>query len=471
MNNRLNISCSHPEAANAIDWLSRYRESIECTVERIPFAESEQWAFDADRAVLKHKSGRFFSVRGYRYSQPGGAETFQPLIYQPETGTQGFVIRRHGWQIELLTQARTEPGNVGLVQIGPTIQATYSNYTAAHNGRRQPFLTLFHHPERFGFRPVLDTVQPELGTRFLKKWNRNIVVECPDSWGYSHPMFHWVPLDAFAELMQFDHIVNNDARLVFGLLTLDQAMEQVALRGRSQGDAVLNSIECQAGTSFNSVADAESWLNGIRRHTQSVVEECPLQTLPEWQIASDEIRHEARHYFSVIQTRVHAADREVCDWDQPLLATGHTADVTLVCREDNGVLNLLFHATDQIGNANGAELQPTCCFDKGDGESAAEALQPLLVDDAIVRRFSCEGSDEGGRFYQCLSRFDVRWIASTVNVELPPEYCWLTLGQVRSLLSGTDYVSDEARSVLSIFMAAALSNAWEQPFIRSRLAS
>jgi hypothetical protein len=88
------------------------------------------------------------------------------------------------------------------------------DYTAVHNGKKQPFLDHFHYPERYGSRVILDTVQPELGSKFLKKWNRNIVLEAPTLSDYSHPMFRWVPLQALTQLMKLDHIVNNDARLV-----------------------------------------------------------------------------------------------------------------------------------------------------------------------------------------------------------------------------------------------------------------
>ena len=443
------------EAARILEWLFEYRHSIGCTIERIRFAESNQWALDESRSALRHVSGRFFTIQGYRGLSNFRPDFWQPLINQPETGTQGFIVRDGIAGLELLVQARTEPGNVGLVQIGPTIQATYSNYTAAHKGRRQPFLEHFHHPKRFGSRVLVDTVQPELGSRFLKKWNRNIVINAPALAKFSHPMFRWVSLPTLARLMRLEHVVNNDARLVVGLLALECGADLFEGTTNPLGEAVCRSFRSTSGASFSSFAEAADWLAGARSRESLLAEELSLGNLPGWEIADDEIRHERGLFFSVIQVRVHAADREVADWDQPLIAASHTGEIVLIVKEVDGVLNLLFRAEAQLGNAHGAELQPTFCDDNDGAPEAPKAIRDLLNEKRVRERFTYQGSDEGGRFFQCISRFDIRWLDSDVNPELPEEYAWLTLGQVRELLAGTDFVSDESRSILSLFLTAA----------------
>lgn len=444
-----------PEAAGTLEWLFEYRRSIGCTIERIRFSESNQWALDEAQATLRHASGRFFTIQGYRGVSNYRPDFWQPLINQPETGTQGFIVRNGAAGLDLLVQARTEPGNVGLVQIGPTIQATYSNYTAAHNGRRQPFLEQFHQPERFGSRVLVDTVQPELGSRFLKKWNRNIVIHAPALANYSHPMFRWISLPTLARLMRLDHVVNNDARLVVGLLALECGADLFAGTTNPLGEAVCQSFRSTSGVSFRSSAEAADWLAGVRSRETLHAEELSLSELPEWEIADDEIRHKRGLHFSVIQLRVHAPDREVFDWDQPLIAAAHTGKIVLMVKEVDGVLNLLFRAEAQLGNAHGAELQPTFCDDNDGAPGAPQAIRDLLNEKRVRERFTFEGSDEGGRFFQCISRFDIRWLDSSVNAQLPDGYAWLTLGQIRELLAGTDFISDESRSILSLFLTAA----------------
>ncbi len=225
----------------------------------------------------------------------------------------------------MLVQARTEPGNIGLVQIGPTIQATFSNYTAVHNGRPQPFLDLFHHPEKFRARVLVDTVQPELGSRFLRKWNRNIVIETNGLSDFSDPMFKWVSLSTLTSLMRLNHVVNNDARLVVGLLAMECGSELFESRAAFP-DLVRRSFESQSSPTFATANEASLWLQQVRSRSIMTAQEMPLSDLPEWEISDEKICHRRGLYFSVIQVRVHAADREVTDWDQPLLAATHGRD-------------------------------------------------------------------------------------------------------------------------------------------------
>lgn len=414
---------------------------------------------------MRHASGKFFTVQGYHGTGDACPDTWQPLINQPETGTQGYVVRKFDDGYELLVQARTEPGNVGLVQIGPTIQATYSNYTAVHQGKRQPFLELFHHPDQYDARVLVDTVQPELGSKFLKKWNRNIIIESPGLADFNDPMFTWVSLKTLTRLMRVNHLVNNDARLVVGLLALCEGSTLFEGAHTEFGELIRSSFESIASKSFGDVSSATKWLDEIRSRSSLHVEEMALADLPGWQIGENKISHTNGHSFSVIQVKVHASDREVSDWDQPLIAAEHTGQIILICREFEGRLNVLLHAESQIGNAHGAQLHPTFAFDNEDEPAPPSVISELLEDNRILNRFTVEASDEGGRFYQYITRYEIRWMDSDVDPELPSDYCWLSLGQIRSLMDHVDAVSDEARSVLSLLLAAAYCGQFDQELL------
>ncbi len=445
------------ESATVLGWLKSYRNAIDCWVERIAFTDSREWRFSGDRSHLGHQSGRFYTIRGYVAEHAGDSVAYQPLIDQPEIGTQGFVVRRNGGQYDLLLQARTEPGNVGLVQLGPTIQATFSNYTAVHKGKRIPFLNRFHEPHRFNAKVIVDTVQPELGSKFLKKWNRNIVLECTDLDDFSHPMFCWASLSSLAKLMHEDNVVNNDARLVIGQLMLTRGGDLFADACTQQGAAVSRSFGESCGESFEDSSLAAEWIKSIRTREALRIAEVSLAELPGWEVTDNEIRHSAGLHFSVVHQRVHASDREVTDWDQPLIACNQKGKVTLVCQEVEGVMNFLFHAEAQVGNARGAQLQPTWCDDNEGCIDIPNNIALLLRDDILQKRFTFEGSEEGGRFFQYINQFDIRWVRSDASIELPETYRWLTLRQVVELMNkpAADFISDESRSVLSLFLAAA----------------
>ena len=73
-------------------------------------------------------------------------------------------------------QAKIEPGNINVVQLSPTLQATKSNYTQVHQGNA-PFYLDYFLSERKDVTVLLDQLQSEQGARFLKKRNRNMIVE------------------------------------------------------------------------------------------------------------------------------------------------------------------------------------------------------------------------------------------------------------------------------------------------------
>ncbi len=454
MSDTLINSTASAESVDVLTWLNEYRDAVQCTVDRIEFADSSEWCFDRQHAALRHASGRFFAVQGYHTKSANGCDIHQPLINQPETGTQGFVVRRAENDFHVLVQARTEPGNIGLVQLGPTLQATYSNYTSAHGGSVPRFLDHFHHPRRHHGHAVLDTVQPELGSKFLRKWNRNVVIDSPPLAAFSHPMFRWVSLKTVAELMRLRHVVNNDARLVFGLLALHYAPQLFAERDTLWAQAVEQSFAASASSSFADVDYAQHWIEKQRQDPPPAVLDVPLADLPDREIGRDIIAHQRDLFFSIIQVRVHANDREVTDWDQPLIAARHRGEITLVCQRKQGVVNLLLRTESQIGSAHGAELQPTIGYDNQPHESTPPEIA-TLCNEAQIACLQIDASEEGGRFYQYANRYRVCWLHDDVETDVPPDYCWLTLHQIRALVGQTDFVSDEARSVISLLLAAA----------------
>ena len=125
-----------------LNWLRRHRQDIVLQSETIPFAASREWEFSPDGAVLRHKTGRFFSICGVTFtSTPTEHKAMElTLIDQQEIGILGFIVAKSGGQLAFLCQAKAEPGNIELVQLAPTLQATASNYQQIHGGLAQPFL-------------------------------------------------------------------------------------------------------------------------------------------------------------------------------------------------------------------------------------------------------------------------------------------------------------------------------------------
>ena len=214
---RLTLSASTPDSAVTPNaefrrWFTAQRRAKRYEVRRIPFSELAGWHFQDGTGDLVHHSGRFFSVEGLHvrtaWNGPGHSWT-QPIINQPEIGILGILVKEFDGVLHCLMQAKMEPGNLNTVQLSPTVQATRSNYTGVHGGTAVPYLEYFVPPRRRG-RVLVDSLQSEQGAWFLRKRNRNMVVEAVGEVP-GHEDFVWLTLGQLYGLLHEDNVLNMDA--------------------------------------------------------------------------------------------------------------------------------------------------------------------------------------------------------------------------------------------------------------------
>ena len=76
-----------------------------------------------------------------------------------------------------LVEGKEEPGNYNVVQISPTVQATFSNLKRAHNGKSTNYSDLFLNPKNYPVKILLDQWTSEDGGRLFNKRNRSMLIE------------------------------------------------------------------------------------------------------------------------------------------------------------------------------------------------------------------------------------------------------------------------------------------------------
>ena len=116
-------------------WIKSISTETKVFIEPCSLDESDYWYFDNEAGVIENRNKSFFQVRGIRQYDNGAMVSEQPIINQPEIGFLGIICKRIDGILNLLMQAKIEPGNVNCVQISPTIQATKSNFTKQHGGK------------------------------------------------------------------------------------------------------------------------------------------------------------------------------------------------------------------------------------------------------------------------------------------------------------------------------------------------
>ncbi|WP_324615786.1 NDP-hexose 2,3-dehydratase family protein [Streptomyces sp. NRRL S-118] len=432
------------------DWLAERLGAGRFDVSRIPFEELRGWSFHPGTGNLHHASGRFFSVEGLHVRTDRLPERgwTQPIIVQPEVGLLGIVAREIDGVLHFLMQAKMEPGNVNVLQVSPTVQATRSNFTGVHRGRDIRYLDLFMGPGRA--RVLVDSIQSEQADWFLAKRNRNMIVElaADDDLDIGED-FRWLTLGQIRRLLLLDNVVNMDARSILACLPTAEA-------DTSAPSPVLRSFFGAPGEARHGTAEILTWFTGVRALRELVQNRVPLDAVAVdgWYRTPYEIAHESGRHFRVMAAEVGASSREVTSWTQPLIEPQVPGLMALLVKPVGGVLHALVQARVDVGHLNVAELAPTvqCRPEEHTGPEGLPRppyLEQVLSAPAEDVRYDAVQSEEGGRFFHAQNRYVIVEVPPDFPEDAPDDFAWLSLAQLTGLLAHGNYLNIELRTLVA----------------------
>jgi len=432
-------------------WLRLRNDAVTVDVKLTDFRSLKGWHFDAESGDLEHDSGRFFAIRGLDICAEGGqlrSHWQQPIIDQPEVGFLGIIVQERDGVLCFLLQAKIEPGNLNHVQLSPTLQATRSNYMQVHKGKVPRYLEYFRNAREHKI--WLDQLQSEQGGRFFHKRNRNIIIEVTEEIP-PHEDFIWVTLGQLKELMHFDNTVNMDTRTVISSLGWrgDDIVPLVQYAESARSRALLASL-CWRGDESRHL-ETLYWLSELKTKYLIRSRLLPLNRVAEWQVRSDEIVRDDRLYFRVVAAEVTIANREVASWCQPLVQPMQHGICALIMKSIDGVAHFLVQAKLECGNLDVVELAPTIQCLTGSYRSGKPAfLEYVLAAQPEQIVYDCNQSEEGGRFWQEQNR-NMLIVADETFPEqdLPENFRWMPLWQLRELLRFNNYLNIQLRSLLA----------------------
>ncbi|WP_394752345.1 NDP-hexose 2,3-dehydratase family protein [Crenothrix sp.] len=453
---------SHLQTSQVVDWIKEQNEAVSLKIEKVDFTDLEQWNFDSLAGSLRHESGRFFSIDGIRTKTNWGGvpEWDQPIINQPEVGYLGFITKEIDGILHFLTQAKIEPGNVNYVQLSPTLQATRSNYSQVHKGKKPAYLEYFQLAESSQI--LLDQLQSEQGARFLKKRNRNIIilvdVDIP-----VYENFIWLTLGQLKSLMQYDNMVNMDTRTVISGISYGSLNAEIIdffnFLEQKKSDtlntlkkAFLKSVLIE-DRAINSLEKIITFLTYLKSIYDLEVTKTPLSKLVDWEITESDIHHKDNKFFKIIAVNVEIGNREVVKWSQPMVEPSQEGLCAFVCKEINGLLHFAVQAKLECGNHDIIEFAPTVQCLTGNYRYTLEGSLPFLefVLSAPSQSiyFDTLQSEEGGRFFREQNRNMIVIAGDEVTIDLPPNFIWMTLNQLNTFLMFNNYLNIQARSLIA----------------------
>lgn len=431
-------------------WIELRNREVQVDVKMIPFCEMDGWYVD-EEGSLRHNSGRFFTIQGIHVDTDYGDvhNWDQPIINQPEIGYLGILTKEINGTLYFLMQAKIEPGNVNCVQISPTLQATKSNYTQVHKGKKPAYLEYFVNvkPENV----LLDQLQSEQGARFLRKRNRNIIIKVDEEIDLL-PDFRWMTLGQIKEFMHHDNMVNMDTRTVLsGIEYIDYITPLTNLSNLSDfGRDLLKSARTQEGA--HTMPQILSWLSGLKSRYDLFVSNKPIDKLEGWHRSETEIANNDNKYFRIIGVRVSISNREVTSWCQPLVQPMQQGLCAFVIKKINGVLHFLVQAKLECGNFDVMELAPTVQCLTGNIDDYPE--RPDFVDYVLNAKknqilYDTLQSEEGGRFFKEQNRNMIIEADDDFSLQVSDRFIWMTLHQINNFLKFNNYLNIQARSILS----------------------
>lgn len=447
--------CSNDEA---LVWLANRSRDVHVRIARMDLSEMTDWYFDIKSGRVRHKTGMFFSIDGIRVQTNVGdvKEWSQPVINQPEIGYLGCIVKEFDGILYFLIQAKIEPGNVNLVQLSPTLQATRSNYTQQHRGNRPKYLEYFIDPTKTCI--VLDQLQSEQGARFLNKRNRNIIVQTIDEIPINED-YRWFTLGQIKRLCAYDNIVNMDLRTVISGIPFDGCRSDsltlwdqfFAIEDKFKFSMLVSALDSER--SIHNLDELISWLTELKAKNDLFVEKIPLSDLDQWTISEEQIHHAENLYFDVNWVSVEIENREVAKWHQPIVAPKQEGLCVFVIKKINGVYHFLVQAKIECGNFDIFEFAPTVQCITGSYKNSLEKvpfLRYVLGVNPNQIRYSALQSEEGGRFYHEQNRnMIVEADESFPTAGLPVTYKWMTFNQLLSFLRYNNYLNIQARSLLA----------------------
>lgn len=433
-------------------WVASRKKNLHVNIEKVDFSYKGFWHYDEETGYIVNDNHSFFQLAGYQEIDEDRIIGEQPLIIQDEIGYLGIICKMVNGTLNFLMQAKIEPGNVNVIQLSPTIQATRSNFTRKHGGNAPDYLDYFINSQKYHV--VVDQVQSEQSSRFYKKRNRNIVLFVDDKVEVKSSHM-WMTLGQIKECMKIDNLVNMDTRTVLSCIPFDindldegelenlQAMFKDASFYKSVFKNPDNDVQRKV---FNNVNDHKMF----RRDKSRLL---PLKSLKGWNMTDKEIVCRTPYDFKVIYCRIEIEGREVNYWEQPLIeALGQSVFGIFTCVH-NGVRQYLVRIREEMGCFDTAEIGPIVQMEPtnaGDSMNSIEKLFMKKLENKEGVLYDVVLSEEGGRFYHEQNRNAIIEIKEEEIGDLPRDYFWIDFATLNHFIQFNNCINIQLRNLLSL---------------------
>ncbi|MFE9176408.1 NDP-hexose 2,3-dehydratase family protein [Streptomyces sp. NPDC007126] len=206
-------------------------------------------------------------------------------------------------------------------------------------------------------------------------------------------------------------------------------------------------------------SDFGDWLAGRGRANEFRVDRVPFAALDGWAFdeATGNLVHRSGRFFTVEGLHVTELDAPYgdgpyADWHQPIIKQPEVGILGILVKEFDGVLHFLMQAKMEPGNPNLLQLSPTVQATRSNYTKAHHGADVKYIEHFVgpTRGHIIADvlqSEHGSWFYRKSNRNMI--VEAVGDVPLHDDFCWLTLGQISTLMHQDNVVNMDSRTVLS----------------------
>lgn len=430
------------------NWIQELNETIKVNIIPNRLSESSYWYYDKKLGIITNKNNSFFSIKGIQKIKNDKVIYEQPIILQDEIGFLGIICSIIEGKLHFLMQAKIEPGNINNIQISPTIQATKSNFTQKHGGKKPKYLEYFLNVKHEDI--IVDQIQSEQSSRFFHKRNRNIVIIAPADIPVENN-FKWMTLGQIKRLMHFDNIVNMDTRTVISCLPTYNSMteeERLDMISQTKDQSLARSVLDFSELKFT---DVFHQINNAKMFEETTLKFVPLHKLKSWTMSDREISNQIAN-FKVIYCDISIEGREVTHWTQPLFKATGIAMFGLLTKVINNKKMFLIRIHQEIGCFDIVELGPSIQLEANElhkePQNIVEKIFFSYLEDKKNILIDVLLSEEGGRFYHEQNRNII--INVEDNFEISEGYFWVDYATLNQMIQFNNVCNIQLRNLISL---------------------
>ncbi len=435
-------------------WIDDRNKNLKVSIRKENFSYDGFWFLDSTDGFVRNKNNSFFQLAGFQEICEDRIVNEQPIILQHEIGYLGIICKMINGTLNFLMQAKVEPGNVNVIQLSPTIQATKSNFTKRHGGNAPAYLDYFNNASSYEI--LVDQIQSEQSSRFYKKRNRNIIINVGDIDIPAYDSHRWMTLGQIKECMKIDNLVNMDTRTVlscipFACLKLEDG-ELEKIEELFDDEPLFRSMFCDCG--FERIVNIFSSINNYKMYSKNSYRIVPLSSLKSWDMTDEGIICKKKYDFKVVYCYIEIEGREVNYWEQPLVeALGQAVFGIFTCVM-NGCRYYLVRVRSEIGCFDGAELGPIIQLEPTNPRNCLDAIEQLFLDKLNAKQGIIKDvilSEEGGRFYHEQNRNVIIEVdKDEVCSNLPEGYFWVKFSDLNYMTQFNNCLNIQLRNLISL---------------------